>query len=107
MGAVDKAAVAAFALLEVEERFKEAGAIEIGPQCFGNKNLGVGDLPQEKITDTHFTTGADQQIGIRKTGSVEMARNLFRSVMRRRERGRSCASAMIAFRASTISARPP
>jgi hypothetical protein len=53
-------AVAAFAFLVVEQRFQEAGAVKVGPECFGDENFGVGDLPEQKIADAHLATGADQ-----------------------------------------------
>jgi len=69
--------VAAFAFLEVEEGFEEVGSIEIRPQRFGDEDFRVGNLPEKKIADAHFTAGADEEIGIGKVGSVEMARDLF------------------------------
>ena len=70
-------AVAAFAFLEVEEGFEEAGALEIGPESFRDKNFGVGDLPEEKIADAHFAAGADEKIGIGQVGGVEMLGEVF------------------------------
>ena len=57
-------AVAAFAFLEIEEGFEEAGAIEVWPESFYDKDFGVGDLPEKEIADAHFAAGADQKIGI-------------------------------------------
>jgi len=34
--------------------------------------FGVRDLPEEVVADTHLAGGADEQIGIRKTGGVEV-----------------------------------
>src|SRR5580704_16142455 len=67
------AAVAAFAFLEVEDGFEETGAIEIGPEGFGDENFGVGDLPEKEIADANFSAGADEEIGIGQIGGVEMA----------------------------------
>ncbi len=69
------AAVAALALLEVDEGLEETGAIEIGPQDFRDEDFGVGDLPEEEIADTHFAAGANEEIGIRQIRRVEMARD--------------------------------
>src|SRR5260370_5456767 len=70
------AAVATLALLEIDEGCEEMGAVEIGPESFGDKNFGVGNLPEENITDAHSAAGANEKIGIRKIGGVEMAREL-------------------------------
>ena len=69
-------AVTAFAFLVVEEGFEEASAIEIGPERVGDKNFGVGDLPEEEIADAHLAAGSDQQVGIREVGGVEVAREI-------------------------------
>jgi len=66
-------AVAAFASLVVEEGFEEAGAVEIGPESFGDEDFGVGDLPEEEIGDAHFSRGADEEVGIGKIAGVEVA----------------------------------
>jgi hypothetical protein len=63
--------------LEVDERFEQAGAIEIWPEDFSDEDFGVGNLPEQEITYTHFAAGADEEIGIGEIGSVEMARDLF------------------------------
>ena len=67
-----EAAVAAFAFLEIGERFEQAGAGKIGPESFGYVHFGVGDLPEQKIADAHFSAGADQKIGIGEARGVEM-----------------------------------
>ena len=79
-------AVAAFAFLEVEEGFEETGAVEVGPEGFGDEDFGVGDLPEEEIADAHFAAGANQEIGIGKIGCVEMAGEIFFSDGRKRPR---------------------
>src|SRR5215813_8998597 len=63
-GAFADAAVAAFALLELDERFEETRAIEIGPKRFGDEDFSVGDLPKQEIRDAHFAAGADEQVGV-------------------------------------------
>jgi len=76
LGGVD-APVATFAFLEVDERLEEAGAIEIRPESFGDEDFGVGNLPEKKIADAHFATGADKKIRVGKIGGVEVPRELF------------------------------
>src|SRR6266446_8930098 len=56
------AAVAPLALLKFHESLEQPRAIEIRPKSFRNQNLGVGNLPQQKIADAHFPAGANQQI---------------------------------------------
>src|SRR5271170_5451902 len=57
---LDEAAVPPLALLKVEQRFIKLRGCEIGPQRFGHINLGVCNLPEQKIADAHFAAGADQ-----------------------------------------------
>src|SRR5882757_114367 len=38
--------------------------IEIRPQYIGEVQLGVGELPKQKIADSALSAGADQQIGV-------------------------------------------
>ena len=38
---------------------------EVRPQGFGDVQLGIRNLPQQKIADTHFARRANQQIRIR------------------------------------------
>src|SRR6266516_3697059 len=45
---------------------------KVRPHGLRHPNLGIGDLPQEKITDSQFTAGSNQQIGIRLAGSVKI-----------------------------------
>ena len=72
LSALPEAAVAAFALLEIDQRFEQARAGEIGPESFGDVDFGVGDLPEQEIADAHFAAGANQQVGIGQAGGVEM-----------------------------------
>ena len=71
------ATVATLALLEIDQRCKQVGTIEIGPKGFGDEDFGVRNLPEEEIADTHFSAGADEEIGIGKIDGIEMARELF------------------------------
>ena len=97
------AAVAALALLVVEDRLEQVPAAEVGPQRVGDPDLGVGDLPEQEVADAHLAAGADQQIGIGLAGRVE---KLAEPLPRRGRRARS-RSASARRAASTISARPP
>jgi hypothetical protein len=62
-GGVD-GAIAAFALLEIEEGFQEACAVEIGPERFGDENFSVCDLPEKEIADAHFAGGANEEVRV-------------------------------------------
>src|SRR5450631_991104 len=75
-GGLADAAVAAFAFLVFDEGFEQAGAVEIGPERFGDEHFGVGDLPEEEIADAHFSAGTNQEIGIGQAVGVEVAGEL-------------------------------
>ena len=59
----------------VENRAQQVGAIEIGPQRIGDIQLRISDLPQQEIADAHLAGGADQQVGVGRTGGVEPRRD--------------------------------
>src|SRR5512145_2000179 len=63
--------VTPLALLEVEDGLQEVPATELGPVDVGDPDLGVGDLPEQKVGDTHFAARSDQQVGIGQTRGVE------------------------------------
>src|SRR4051794_18421847 len=65
------AAVAAIAFLVGDHRFEQIATAEVWPQRFGDPDLGVSDLPEEKVADPHLAAGPDQQIGIRLARGVE------------------------------------
>ena len=48
-------------------------AVEIGPQDIAENQLRVGYLPQQKVADSLFATGADQQVGIGYVGGRQIA----------------------------------
>ena len=104
LGAGD-GAVTAFATLEIEERFEQTGAIEIRPECIGDEDFGVSDLPEEEIADAHFTAGADEEIRIGKIGSVEVAGDVVLGDEARRFRAVAVSVRGISFRASVGRAR--
>ena len=63
------------ALLEIENGFEQIGSTEVGPQRIGDVDLGIGDLPQQKIADAHFARRSDEQVGIGRPGRVEVCRD--------------------------------
>src|SRR5688572_5777250 len=68
------AAKPAIAFLVLDHAFEEVPAPEVGPQVIGDPDLGVGDLPEQKVTDAHLAARPDQQIGIGLARGVEEAR---------------------------------
>src|SRR5271163_135517 len=69
--AVAETAVAAFAALEVGDGFEQMHPAEVGPEAVGDKDLGVGDLPEQEVRDALLAAGADDQIGIGHACGVE------------------------------------
>ena len=63
-----KASVAADARLKVEDRFKEVAAAEVGPEHFGDVDLGVGDLPEQEVRDP-----SSPLVRMRRSGSSTLA----------------------------------
>src|SRR5882757_7598487 len=70
-----EATEAAFAALVGGDGFEEMEAVEIGPETVGDEDLGVGDLPEEKIGDTLLAGGADDEVGVGHVPGVERARD--------------------------------
>src|SRR5437762_6551008 len=69
--AVDHAAVAPLALLEVEDRLEEVTLPEVGPERRRHPDLAVGDLPEEEVRHPHLSGSADQEVRIRQTRGRE------------------------------------
>ena len=46
--------------------------IEIRPEGVGEMQFGIGKIPQQKIGDTPFTAGTDQEIRRRQPGQGPM-----------------------------------
>lgn len=63
---------ATFPLLESQEGAVEFGFVKIGPEGGGDINFAIGHLPQQKITQAHFTAGTDQKIGIRDAVGIKV-----------------------------------
>src|SRR5437016_3625549 len=66
-------AEAALAAGEILERFDELGLAEVGPELGGEKDLGVGRLPQKEIREPQLAAGADYQVWIRQARCLEQA----------------------------------
>lgn len=72
----------AFATIEPLDGFEQIGFVEVGPISIAEIKLSVGALPEQVIAQTHFASGANQQIGIGhersgKTTRYELFGNLF------------------------------
>src|SRR5438552_14986026 len=61
------------AALVVGDGAVEVGGLEVGPERRRHPELGVGDLPQEEVGDTHLAAGADEQIGVGDAVRVQRA----------------------------------
>src|SRR6266436_2281642 len=75
LGLLAGAAETALPALELGDRLEELPLAEVRPERVRHVDLGVGDLPQEEVTDPHLTARADQEIGIWNAGSAERRRN--------------------------------
>src|SRR5512145_1553010 len=65
------------AALKLGHRAIEVAGAEVGPHDGREHQLGVGDLPQEKIRDPHLAARADQEVRIRDVGGVEGPADVF------------------------------
>jgi len=66
-GAARSCAVAAetpLAAGEIVDCPLQLGFAEIGPQAFGEVELGIGELPQQEVADAALAAGADAQVGL-------------------------------------------
>src|SRR5437762_7172602 len=77
-----QSAISAFPLLVGDDGFVKMPLFKVRPQGLGHPNLGISDLPQEKITDSQFAAGSNQQIGIRLAGSVKILSEIDRKSTR-------------------------
>src|SRR4026207_1713460 len=66
-----KSPVTAVPLLVCNDRFKEVFHAKVGPKCVSHPDLGISNLPEEKIADAEFTAGSHHQVGVRQAGGVE------------------------------------
>jgi len=67
-----EAAVATLALLKGNDGFVQVPFFEIRPECVGDPDLRIRDLPEKKIADSQFAARADQEVRIRLAGGVEI-----------------------------------
>src|ERR1700690_3905963 len=67
---VTRATKAPFALVIGSDRLVQAGSIKIRPQCVGKVQLGIGQLPEQKIANAFFSSGADEKIGFGGIGEA-------------------------------------
>ncbi len=45
---------------------------EVRPECVGDVNFGVAELPEEEVREAEFARGADEEIGVGEIAGVEM-----------------------------------
>src|SRR5206468_10973004 len=64
--------VASLPSAEILHGSKQILTAEIRPELLGYVHLGVGELPQQKIRNAHFTRGAYEQIRIWIIACVKM-----------------------------------
>src|SRR5271155_455127 len=65
-------AVTTLTLLERPDRPQEIDLAKGRPQDIGEIKFAVRTLPQKKAGEADFAAGADDQIGVRNAGGVEM-----------------------------------
>src|SRR5437588_869662 len=51
---------------------EELRLAKIGPESLRDHQFGVGNLPKEKIAQTHFAAGADEHVRVRPFARVKM-----------------------------------
>ena len=62
----------AVAPLKIENSFDQVRAPEIGPKRLGNIQLGIRDLPKQKVADPHLAGSANEQVRIRRIRRIEI-----------------------------------
>ena len=106
-GLGDEPAEPALALPIFADRGFERGAVEIGPIGRHEYQFTIGRLPEQEIRQPLLAAGADNQIGIGKSGaSRKRASCIHVDVGRRRDRPRFTSAAMRRA-ARAISCRAP
>src|SRR5688572_16897179 len=80
-----KPAEAAVARAELADGGLELLAAEIGPVAVDEHELSIGRLPEKEIGQPHLAAGADEQVGIRQPGGVELAGEALRRDIAGRE----------------------
>src|SRR5437879_3817920 len=61
-----------FAFAVIAQGFAERFGLELGPALRRHPQLGVGDLPQQKVADAHLARRANQEIGLRHACRAEI-----------------------------------
>src|SRR5262249_53133222 len=56
------------ALLEEVERLEVLPLAEVRPERVGDVDLGVGELPEEEVAESHLAARPDEEIGIGNAG---------------------------------------
>lgn len=55
-----------------EEGLVDVVDVEVGPVGGGGDEFGVGTLPEEEVGEAHLAGGADDEVGVREAGGVEV-----------------------------------
>ena len=58
-------------MLVPQDSANKTPTVEIGPIGIGDIKLGIGDLPQKVIRDTHLARGSNHQFGIGQSLGIE------------------------------------
>ncbi len=70
-------AVAPLPLLILGNRLQQMHATEIRPQSRRHINLGIGQLPKQKVAQPHLARSAHHQIGIGQVPRIKMLADHF------------------------------
>src|SRR4051812_20312938 len=66
------AAEAPPALRVLPERLAEVTAVEVRPEPVDEDELCIGELPEHEVRDAELAARADQEVGIRELGGVQV-----------------------------------
>src|ERR1700686_2960156 len=70
-------AIAPLPLLILGNGFEQMYTAEVGPQRWRHVNLGVSQLPKQKVAEPHLTRGAYYQIRIRQVARIKVLADHF------------------------------
>ncbi len=59
-----QSAEATLARMKLMDRRLEINPLKVGPQAFGENELGVGDFPEQKIAQALLSASADQKVDL-------------------------------------------
>src|SRR5258708_35995895 len=65
-------AEAAIAFLEIGDGAEQMRSAKVGPQRVGDEDLGISDLPEQKVAKPKLAAGTDDQIGGGKMAGVKV-----------------------------------